>query len=440
MTDCNQDIRNLDFNFFDASIALMNVQQIGLDAVIKQFDRAVTKDRMLVLVAEPLDPYVWSTHLRNIFDYLCTSRPGLKIVLWLDNLYKHDVKPLEQLHVYCDEVIFIDHNLARTWCLLIDREVSGCNSEWRSDREHFLFLPGKPFKPNRIRLFWKLLQKGFRDRMIWSLAVPNQDEIDRCRVFLPELDDKQYNDFLANNIRILDRNEIMRKTFYPGMPYDVDLFSNSLFRVISETECDSLYFAPPRATEKTWIAIYNRLPFIMSSQPKGLGFLENLGVDPYRDFLAIPNPDDPDRPGYLDYRNTNLAMHYLDWQKDFGIFYQNYKDPAWPVWRDLDTNYRHEVFQNYTKPIDSDVEQRLDAIVENSDHFFRSLREGKDIVRKITETNHQCFMDLGCDEYIKTKDMLRRHSFNVDAHDVLANTSELYRHGSLVPFGLETEE
>ena len=73
-----------------------------------------------------------------------------------------------------------------------------------------------------------------------------------------------------------------------GLAYDVNLFKESVFQVIVETDFDN---GNVWITEKTWISIINRRPFIMHSDANTLARLKSLGFRTFENYLKIPNYD-----------------------------------------------------------------------------------------------------------------------------------------------------
>ena len=76
---------------------------------------------------------------------------------------------------------------------------------------------------------------------------------------------------------------------YGGVPYDHTMYANSLFRVVSETSMD---YDPPYITEKTWLTLLNRNPFIIAGDLNSCKYLQSRGIETFDKIFDIPTYDD----------------------------------------------------------------------------------------------------------------------------------------------------
>jgi hypothetical protein len=164
------------------------------------------------------------------------------------------------------------------------------NESWNPTGEKFLFLTGKPDRPNRIRLLHKFYQAGLLDHCCWSLFV-DKHTYHGARSMLPELTKKEFDDFVNLHNRNADGVGVAkaanRTILCHGYPFDRQLYANSCFRVISETSM----LDRPVVSEKTWITIANRVPFLMIGEVGNLRYLESRGYRTYQRYLAVPDYD-----------------------------------------------------------------------------------------------------------------------------------------------------
>ena len=184
----------------------------------------------------------------------------------------------------------IDLDLLALNLHLTECKSSVLNHCWQADTGRFLFLTGKPNRPNRVRLLWKFSQAGLLGQADWSLFVDDHTR-DPSRQYVPELDDIQFDQFATQHNRNLDGIEIHHCTAESnhsnGYPFDGQLYSRSSFRVISET----MMMDKPIISEKTWITVANRMPFIMSGYPNNLEYLRESGYRTFENYLPVPEYD-----------------------------------------------------------------------------------------------------------------------------------------------------
>jgi len=216
------------------------------------------------------------------------AKKGINTILILDSCYEH-IDTTE----YNTEIIFIPYFLWLHHFLIFNKKMNAVSTTWKQDSDKFLALTGKSFRFNRIRLIWLLHQKGLLDKAIWSLFVTEGTK-SKAKTHIPELSDVEFDAWIKlYNNNPDDAKMLMQKdsSHYIGVPYNVDLFDNSLFRVISETTFSSTS-KTPFITEKTYHTIFNKLPFIMAGDRGSLKWLKQQGFKTFEEYLPVPNYDD----------------------------------------------------------------------------------------------------------------------------------------------------
>jgi hypothetical protein len=189
------------------------------------------------------------------------------------------------------ELVKVDWCLWKTWNLIKVQKNSGQNLQWNSQADKFLFLTGKPYRVNRARLLWELVQAGLKDRMVWSLFCHHTD-FNFTHSQFPELSKEQLRIWIdqhlcnPDNIELIIRDTPALSAHYQGFPYSPDLFSNTLFRVISETSFRNHNELPTcfrhYPTEKFYVTAFNSQPWILAADPGLLSYLEDEGYDGFR--------------------------------------------------------------------------------------------------------------------------------------------------------------
>jgi hypothetical protein len=254
-----------------------------VDQLIEKISQ-VPNDAAVILWA---DEWITPDRVMYIIDKVGNRR---KRVHWLfnDSYYPQYVKTL--FNSTGIDIYWLEMGL-----LVLDFELSIfktsiLNSSWNPNAEKFLFLTGKPNRVNRIRLLHKFYSQGLLEKSIWSFFMDDL-MFKQCRELLPELSDHNYQAFVTKNINNPDDAQILYNTagtcHYDGYPFDANMYSNVAFRVISETRIGG----QPINTEKTWVTIANKLPFMISGYRGNLELLRQQGFRTFENYLAVKNYD-----------------------------------------------------------------------------------------------------------------------------------------------------
>lgn len=207
--------------------------------------------------------------------------------------------------------------------LLMDLQIKECgtsqpNDRWNPSTARFLFLTGKPDRPNRIRLLYKFYTQGLLAHCDWSLFVDDHTRSVAAEL-LPELTSDGFHAFTTQHNQNLDSIEILHCTSNSnhshGYPFDGSLYGRSSFRVISET----MMMDRPIISEKTWLTVINRMPFIMSGYANSLEYLKTSGYCTFENYLPIEHYDRvQDTEQRLDavVMNTKFWIDHIHNQKD----------------------------------------------------------------------------------------------------------------------------
>ena len=294
----------------------------------KQTNKKIFKDDFIFVGHITHESYCFDdygmTKYIDLFDSF--KRKGIKNILVLNSFYKH--LNLEKVN---SNIYFLDFHIWLCWYLLIQKKISLVSSQWNSNGNKFLMLTGKPYMTNRIRLLWKLYHHQLLKKSIWSMFV-HEGTYDQCRSLVPEMNDQEFRNFVKtynNNADGADIQYQKKSLHYLGIPYDVKLYSDTLFRIIPETTFRTIT-STPMITEKTYITMLNRLPFMIAGDTGSLKWLKTKGFKTFEHYLPIP---------------------------------------------DYDTI--------------EDGEQRLDAITENCKHWLNNMHSRSDIEKDLEHNFHQ---------------------------------------------------
>ena len=204
----------------------------------------------------------WQYKFIKLISLIREKNPAIKILLVIDDWYQTDTSFIDKSLV--DDKIYINFFLLLVYQRLLVKGESPMATHWSYDKNNkFLFLTGKPNKPHRIRLLYKLKQQNLLDHATWSLFM-DQKNYYSTRALLPELSELEFYKFYSEYEKNPDKIEIVTEQgrfHYSGIPYNVELYQTSLFQIISETLFGK---TSPWLTEKTWLTIINQRPFLLA--------------------------------------------------------------------------------------------------------------------------------------------------------------------------------
>ena len=270
---------------------------------INQFWSAPTREG----IDQYVEKYVLLKQTNSNLHVVCTAlteaiQPSENIQYLVEQFNKHQIKLTILANSYIQRwakelkklncnIVYLDYFLWRVYNEVEINKTNDVNPQWNPAANKFLFLTGKPDKPNRVRLLWKLYQNNLLDRAIWSLFI-NSYNTQAAHKQVPELDDNEFDQFVNQFNSNPDQIEVIQKPHmdlhYPGLPYDYTLFQRTKFRLIAETD---MRYTVPWITEKTWLTILNKHPFILAGDVGVCKKLQEMGFKTFNNYLKIPDYD-----------------------------------------------------------------------------------------------------------------------------------------------------
>ena len=251
----------------------------------------IKQQQASVLVAMIATDYFTIPNKKASLNYIFDTVRTLDVATILILNPAFTVQDLSGIHA--DRVEFVNFHLWRNYNEIINKKQSGINLSWNAESNQFLFLTGKPDRQHRVRLLWKFEQAQLLDQCCWSFWY-NPDNLQPIRELIPEVPESQLITRLDSWLRNPDNIEIRRygTTFhYCGVPYDVALFADSRFRVISESVYGDAVpsgLANYWLGEKTYVSLFNRIPWIIAGQPGSLQWLRGEGYETFDEHLLEP--------------------------------------------------------------------------------------------------------------------------------------------------------
>lgn len=232
-----------------------------------------------------------------------------KTLKWADNFFKHHnisvtwiinhwSKNDPEWETFKNPVVFFDFVLWRVYNEIIVKKKNAVNTKWNPGADQFLLLTGKPDKLQRIGLLYKLYKRGLLEKCNYSLFM-NDGMYKKSRKFVTEASDDEFELFVKQHIRNPDNINYLEQPdslHYGGIPYNPDLYGTSLFKIVSETHMNQ---NPPCVTEKVWLTLLNRNPFIIAGDLNICKYLQSRGIETFDKMFNIPTydniPADTDR-------------------------------------------------------------------------------------------------------------------------------------------------
>lgn len=220
--------------------------------------------------------------------------------------------------------------------------------DWNSDTGKFFIPGGVPARPKRIGLLSKFYDAGMLEKAEWSFFPPwTTEDKQWSRKYLHRYTEQQYNDFIEYCTREIDpvykqihhysrmsgpelvKQKIFEQPWWSIVGYlDNKVFNSTSLSVVNEGPGDDTRFL----TEKLWLTILNKHPFILVDTAERYQYCKDLGLRMFEDYVKI---------------------------KDYGFI--------------------------------EDPEQQMDAVIENTQYFLQNINQNKDDIQKDIEHNLKIF-------------------------------------------------
>lgn len=411
---------------------------------IKQGLRTKHTD-VVLYICDPVNLIKTQSEIQHFIDKVARITAGQRIFFVTDNLVK-----FPKFDNIAD-VLRIDWFLLMTYFHVMVKRVCEFSDKWNPFNGKILLLMNKANRINRIGLLYKLINNGLADDLKWSLKgieenknhrldiyLPeNKDYYDSCRDYLPNLTKLEVKEFIEKYQRNLDNN--IQGSTYWGVPFDKTIFDDILIHIVSEsveTGEETIFTSNyPFLNEKTWVSILNNNPFIILGQNKSTRRLEELGFDTFKDFLLIPNYDDPDSDGFLCFRDgrhiseiIDDPMAYfqtLDQITNFPEFYQLFRDDSWPkkITADeisnLPKRIQTEIIEGYFPKDQRDRALKHQATIINIRHFKSIFGEHHSKINEKIKINFNNLINIGKNNIDQILTFIKKNNIKIEIDDFI---------------------
>ena len=329
-----------------------------INAIVSQYNKQPADVLLLTMFWENIKGVDWHKYFCALINAVRQSNAKVKIILIVNSWFKWQEEILKSLGV--DDVLFLDFFMLSYYIKLIKNKES-LLSNWNPSANKFLFLTGKPQKLNRVRLLYKLSKAELLHHCQWSLFIHNKTLEEKCNKLIPELSSEEFTAFIKEYNTTPDNKipwQQPNSLHCHPVPYDVSIYNNSLFQIISETDFE--YTKTPWITEKTWLGIFNKMPFIVAGNCNTLAKLNAIGFRTFEKYLLV---------------------------------------------NDYDT-------------IQND-EQRLNAIVVNAAHWLSNIQKHQLLISEDVEHNFNLITQLSLTNYSRIQDLIDVNNLNCTVDDVI---------------------
>ena len=170
---------------------------------------------------------------------------------------------------------------------------------WNSDNHKLLFKVGK-LSPHRMAVLSSLISSDLMDKISLAFKLLNSDvwgytEIQKSHEYMFGTPDIEYFREYDNDLDI-DLRDTWTDTYshYTGFPYGVTDYENTLGSIVCEShygDTGNNFYGLPWMTEKSYLPIINKHPFILFAETNHIEFMQ--------------------KDGYLTYNHLSPSMEHL---------------------------------------------------------------------------------------------------------------------------------
>lgn len=262
-----------------------------------------------------------------------------------------------------DNVIYSDFLALSSYVNGVIPEDQVCNDFWNNTKPKGLWTIGRVERPHRAILMSKLWENNLLHKIDWSFYTYPDNKEYIHKTFLSHYDDSTFEKFIRESTRSLDfTDNIENNLDCTGYPFDPDLYRNTSFSIITESDFNIHHYDQPKftpkITEKTYRAIINKHPFICAWFPGMIKKLKSKGYRTFEEYSINPN--------YNEIRDLDTRLNTIVTNID--TFHERLTRPevVEKVNADIEYNYQH-----YLKHVEIEL-AKLQSIFDLAQ--VRSLR------------------------------------------------------------------
>lgn len=309
----------------------LDVPDDQIDEYLTNYLKKYDLNSIKTIVITSLLEMYHSDHLEYIQKAILSIKKitGKKIIVVLNRWY------LNQYSVHgVDGLLYIDALMYWVYQETIIHKSSPPATQYKKSNR-WLFLIGKPDKTQRIGILYQLYKRNLYSHGDWSLYVHNDYIKEECKKYLPPMSEEEFETFISNSLRTLDDPPIHffpDGSHFPGIPFDWKVYDRAGFQVIGESDMN---YAAHQFTEKTYLAIINKRPFIVLTSMGALKDFKLRGFKNFTEYLLLPKYNDEYQPNdvtpvvdNIEYWINNIEKQYNKIVLDVEHNYKKFIDLA----------------------------------------------------------------------------------------------------------------
>jgi len=295
------------------------------------------KDNLCIIISSVYEAYNWENREKELIEPINKILNRYNIVnrinLVNSTYSEYNTPQIESMK----PIISIEFFALATYYRIKYLKVE-TNLKWNQNAKKALFMTGKPDRINRIGLLGHFVESELINKLDWSFFPFNYNPVysENNKKELKKFSSINYKLFCKKYSRSAGDFSIIRKedsNHYSGFPYNVRLFSDNLFSIVSETD-----FSPGHKvwlTEKTWKTIANRHPFIIAGDVGSLKKLKSYGFRTFEQYLKIQHYDEIADPVE---RIKSISINTRHFLKNYQKFSNEIND---------DVEYNYKRFESF---------------------------------------------------------------------------------------------
>jgi hypothetical protein len=318
------------------------------------------------------NPSYWIPLIDKI-DNKC-KKMGIKEIIFISGAGQTYEYGLPHTHYFYDFNLSVVKNSYKPFYNSID--------DYSITSDKFMFLTGRPARPNRIGLMHRLYKANLLNKGVWSFFPPWNDIDDKwCKTYLKDLSNEEYHLFLSSCNKTLDVNneydnckkflgvfegdnwhDIVHEPYLHNPAFiDLSFYHNVKLSLISEGPiywewCSDRFYL----TDKTYREILMKKPILLAGYVEQYKQLKRLGFKLFEDYLLIKDYgliDDEEQRLDAIAKNTE---YFLNNTQNFEMIKNDV---------DFNSNVLHNHFKNQDKFLDY-IETKYNANKEEISFFF----------------------------------------------------------------------
>ena len=191
------------------------------------------------------------------------------------------------------DVLYSNFLLLSSYTRSILEKNQEVNDHWNHTSNKGLWTPGKMDRPHRALLMKRLWEDGLLDSIEYSCYLSNSDYIHKT--FFSNYDNEKFGRFsreTSKHLDLINVENFSQIEMFNGYPYDVNIYKNTSFSIITESDFCTRLGWTPKITEKTYRAIANNHPIISVWFPGMLHKLHGYGFKTFEEYMLVPEYND----------------------------------------------------------------------------------------------------------------------------------------------------